>query len=105
MIELIIGGILVLLAIVIVLWFVSIYNKYYRLKNASEATLGQIKVAMKKRLDMIDQLLGSVRAMQNLRRARLNRSQRCVHLLDLPGQGISMPSKPSRGVCLAASLR
>ena len=71
MIEFIIGGILVLLAIVIVLWFVSIYNKYYRLKNASEATLGQIKVAMKKRLDMIDQLLGSVKSYAEFEKSTL----------------------------------
>ena len=62
MLEWLIPLVIVLILIGLVLWFVSIYNKYFRLKNASEATLGQIRVAMKKRLDMIDQLLGSVKS-------------------------------------------
>jgi len=62
LLPLIIGGILVLVLIGLVLYFVGIYNRFYSLKNASEAALGQIRVAMKKRLDMIDQLLGSVKS-------------------------------------------
>jgi len=46
----------------IVAAFIGIYNRFFSLKNSSEATLGQIKVAMKKRLDMIEQLLGSVKS-------------------------------------------
>lgn len=37
------------------------YNQFYSLKNSSEAMLRQIQVAMKLRLDMIEQLLNSVR--------------------------------------------
>ncbi len=58
----IIIGILILIAVGLVLYFVSIYNRFFALKNSSEATLGQIRVAMKKRLDMIEQLLGAVRS-------------------------------------------
>lgn len=58
----IVGGILVLVLVGLVVYFVGIYNRFYSLKNASEAALGQIRVAMKKRLDMIDQLLGSVKS-------------------------------------------
>ena len=58
----IILGVVALVVIVLVLWIVSIYNRFISLKNASEATLGQIRVAMKKRLDMIEQLLGSVKS-------------------------------------------
>jgi LemA protein len=59
--------IIVLAAIVIVvavllLWFVSIYNRFVSLRNGAEAQLGQIKVALKKRLDMIEQLLGAVKS-------------------------------------------
>ena len=61
-IPLIIGGIFVIVLVVIILWVVGIYNRFVALKNSSEATLGQIRVAMKKRLDMIDQLLGSVKS-------------------------------------------
>ena len=62
MIEWIILGIVALVVVGLILWLVSIYNRFVSLKNASEATLGQIRVAMKKRLDMIDQLLGSVKS-------------------------------------------
>lgn len=41
--------------------FVNIYNDFKKYRNAADATLGQIKVAMKKRLDMIEQLLGAVK--------------------------------------------
>jgi len=58
----IIPGIIVLVIIGIILWAISIYNRFYTLKNSSEATLGQIRVAMKKRLDMIEQLLGAVKS-------------------------------------------
>jgi LemA protein len=50
-------GILVLL----VGLFINLYNKLQRFKNAVDATLGQIRVSMKKRLDMIEQLLGAVK--------------------------------------------
>ncbi len=62
MIEWIILGVVALVVVVLILWVVGIYNRFVALKNASEATLGQIRVAMKKRLDMIDQLLGSVKS-------------------------------------------
>jgi LemA protein len=55
-------GILIVIAVGLVLYFVSIYNRFFSLKNSSEATLGQIRVAMKKRLDMIEQLLGAVKS-------------------------------------------
>jgi len=58
----IIGGLILVLLVGFVLYFVGIYNRFFSLKNSSEATLGQIRVAMKKRLDMIEQLLGSVKS-------------------------------------------
>ncbi|WP_292425250.1 LemA family protein [Methanoregula sp.] len=58
----IILAVIVIIIIGLVLWAVGIYNRFYSLKNSSEATLGQIRVAMKKRLDMIEQLLGAVKS-------------------------------------------
>jgi LemA protein len=55
-------GVVALVIVGIILWAIGIYNRFYTLKNASEATLGQIRVAMKKRLDMIEQLLGAVKS-------------------------------------------
>ncbi|MFA6226682.1 MAG: LemA family protein [Methanoregula sp.] len=58
----IVPGIIVLVIIGLVLWAIGIYNRFVALKNSSEATIGQIRVAMKKRLDMFEQLLGSVKS-------------------------------------------
>jgi LemA protein len=55
-------AVIAIVLIVIVGWFISIYNRFMNLKNSGEATLGQIRVAMKKRLDQIEQLLGSVKS-------------------------------------------
>ncbi|RLI23132.1 LemA family protein [Candidatus Bathyarchaeota archaeon] len=46
----------------LIIYFISIYNRLYSLKNSAEATLGQVRVALKKRLDMIEQLLGAVKS-------------------------------------------
>ena len=58
--------ILVVIPVVVTLgliaYLISIYNRFQSLKNGSLATLGQIKVALKKRLDMISQLFDSVQS-------------------------------------------
>ncbi|MDK2974207.1 MAG: LemA protein [Methanofollis sp.] len=54
--------VVVIVIIAVVGWFISIYNRFMNLKNSGEATLGQIRVAMKKRLDQIEQLLGAVKS-------------------------------------------
>ncbi|MEM4649938.1 MAG: LemA family protein [Candidatus Bathyarchaeia archaeon] len=56
-----ISGIIIFI-LTFISYFISIYNRFYNLKNSAEATLGQIRVAMKKRLDMIEQLLESVKS-------------------------------------------
>jgi LemA protein len=60
--SIIILVIVVVVILALVLWFVGIYNQFYKFRNAADATLGQIRVAMKKRLDMIEQLLGAVKS-------------------------------------------
>lgn len=50
------------IAAVFALYFVSVYNRFKTLSNSAQATLGQVRVAMKKRLDMIEQLLGAVKS-------------------------------------------
>lgn len=67
------GGIILLVIGGLVLYFVGIYNRFFSLKNSSEATLGQIRVAMKKRLDMIDQLLGAVKSYATFERETLEK--------------------------------
>jgi len=48
-----------LIVVVVALWVIATYNRFIRLKNAIEATFGQIQVAMKKRLDKIGRLVES----------------------------------------------
>jgi LemA protein len=55
-------GVIALVIMGLILWAIGIYNRFVSLRNSSEATLGQIRVAMKKRLDMIEQLLGAVKS-------------------------------------------
>ncbi|SNR74988.1 LemA family protein [Desulfurobacterium atlanticum] len=54
-------AVLVIIAFVF-LYLISTYNRFQQLKNGAEATLGQIKVALKKRLDMISQLVDTVKS-------------------------------------------
>lgn len=69
----VIGGLVILVLVGLILYFVGIYNRFFSLKNSSEATLGQIRVAMKKRLDMIDQLLGAVKSYAKFERETFER--------------------------------
>ena len=58
-----ITAVILLLAVVgVVLYTVSTYNRFQTLRNGAEATLGQVQVALKKRLDMISQLVESVKS-------------------------------------------
>jgi len=73
MIVWIILGIVALVIIGLIIWAVIVYNRFFSLKNSSEATLGQIRVAMKKRLDMIEQLLGAVKSYAKFEKETLER--------------------------------
>lgn len=53
---------IVVLIIIIIAYFFSVYNRLKSLRNAGDATLSQARVAMKKRLDMIEQLVESVKS-------------------------------------------
>ena len=53
-------GAVVIVIVALVVILVYYYNRLFKYRNASEAELGQIRVAMKKRFDMIEQLLGAV---------------------------------------------
>ena len=56
-------GIIVLVILVgIIFYFITVYNRFQQLKNGAEATLGQVKVALKKRLDMLSQLVDTVKS-------------------------------------------
>ncbi len=54
--------IVIVLSVVILIYSLSVYNRLKSLKNAGDAALSQARVAMKKRLDMIEQLVESVKS-------------------------------------------
>jgi LemA protein len=58
--TLILIGVILVILLAIIWLFISAYNRLFRFRNAADAELGQIRVAMKKRFDMIEQLLGAV---------------------------------------------
>ena len=51
---------LLAIIVIIIIAYIYFYNRLQRFRNAADAELSQIRVAMKKRLDMIEQLLGAV---------------------------------------------
>jgi len=54
-------------------YFISIYNRLQRLRHGAEATLSQMRVAMKKRLDMMELLVDSVKSYARFEREVLER--------------------------------
>ncbi len=56
--------VLIFLALVLggAFFVITTYNRFQTLKNGAQATLGQVQVALKKRLDMISQLVDAVKS-------------------------------------------
>lgn len=59
--ELLIAGIMIVIILVIIGYFITSYNRFKQLHNGADAGLAQIKVALKKRLDMITQLVDTAK--------------------------------------------
>ena len=65
MLPLVLGtviGLIILIIIVFIIYYFVTYNRFQTLRNAAQATLGQIRVAIRKRLDLIGQLVDSVKS-------------------------------------------
>lgn len=91
---------IVLVAIVgILAWFIGIYNTFMNLRNASESSLGQIKVALKKRLDMIEQLLGAVKSYAKFEQETLTKITGMRTAVEKGGPGeVNAVDKESRAI-------
>ena len=71
--------VLLVVLLVAVAYYISIYNRLQSLRNGAEATLGQVRVALKKRLDMIEQLVESVKSYARFERFSVSvRHRRCI---------------------------
>jgi len=66
---------LIILAVLLLVagYFVMTYNRLQSLRNGADATLSQIKVAMKKRLDTIEQLVDSIESYAHFERQILEK--------------------------------
>lgn len=53
--------ILLIVGVIVLFYFVGTYNRFIKLKNGIESNLKQINVALKKRLDLIEQVVSSVK--------------------------------------------
>jgi len=63
--------IILVILVGLVLYFISVYNRFQQLKNGAEASFKQIKVALKKRLDLISQLVDAVKSYANFEKSTL----------------------------------
>jgi LemA protein len=61
MIGWIIGGVVCLLLVVLVVWLVASYNRLVRLRNQVDASWAQIDVQLKRRYDLIPNLVETVK--------------------------------------------
>jgi LemA protein len=67
------AALMAFILLVLAFYFVSVYNRLHSLRNGAEATLSQIRVAMKKRLDMVEQLVDSVKSYARFERETLEK--------------------------------
>jgi LemA protein len=96
----------ILLALIaaIAFYFISIYNRLQSLRNGSSATLSQIRVAMKKRLDMVEQLVDMVKSYANFEQATMEKITRMrAGLESADAKDIGRINSDSRG--LLADIR
>ncbi len=71
--ALIAGVIVVVIIAVLVAYYFRTYNRFQTLRNAADATLGQIRVAVRKRLDLIGQLVDTVKSYARFEREVLEK--------------------------------
>ena len=92
---------LIILAVLLLAagYFVMTYNRLQSLRNGADATLSQIRVAMKKRLDTIEQLVDSIESYAHFERQILEKITGMRSGLQEAGaQELGRMEKESRGV-------
>lgn len=91
--------ILLALLIVIAFYFITIYNRLQSLRNGASATLSQIRVAMKKRLDMVEQLVDMTGSYAHFEQATLEKITRMrTGLAGADASDIGKINSESRGL-------
>ena len=87
------------LLIALIIYFFMIFNRLQSLRNGAEATLSQIRVAMKKRLDTIEQLVESIKSYASFESRTMERITHIRSGLDRAGPSdLQRIEAESRGV-------
>jgi len=100
-------GLLLLAAVVAIVgslgfYLVYLFNRLYRFRNAADANIGQIQVAMKKRLDMIEQLLGAVKGyVRHEREVFETVASMRAKVFGAGAQGLEEIDRESRGIAVS----
>lgn len=91
------------------IYLVSLLNRLFTLRNSAEATLAQVKVAMKKRLDLIGQLVETVKGYMRFERETFENIARLRSALFSAGVGglgeVDRGSRAVLGTILAVAER
>jgi len=88
-----------ILLVLMAFYMVSTYNRLQSLKNGAEATLSQIRVAMKKRLDLIEQLADSLKSYARFEQETLEKITALRSgVLSAGAEQLSMINGASRGL-------
>jgi LemA protein len=92
------GGIVIFIGLLGV-YFAYLFNRLARFGNAAEANLGQVRVALKKRLDMIEQLLGAVKGyVRHERELFESVASMRAKVFEAGSQGLSEIDRESRSI-------
>lgn len=90
---------ILLLPFVIIVYYFSVYNRLKSLRNAGDASLSQARVAMKKRLDLIGQLVETVQSYARFERKMLeNITSMRANIGGAGTDELSKIDKESRGI-------
>ena len=91
---------LVVIFLGLVFYLITTYNRFQTLKNGAQATLGQVQVALKKRLDMISQLVDSVKSYAKFEKETLEKitELRSSVLKPQNAEGINRIEREVRGI-------
>jgi LemA protein len=97
--SLIFGILVIVIILGLIGFFIFTYNRFFTLKNSAEATIGQVRVAMKKRLDMIEQLVESVKSYAKFEREVLEKvTSLRSRVFKTGAEGLSEVDRESRGI-------
>ncbi len=96
---LIVASVIIVVIISLIGFFILTYNRFFSLKNSAEATLGQVRVALKKRLDMIEQLVESVKSYAKFEREVLEKvTDLRSRVFKSGAEGLREIDRESRGI-------